>query len=101
MNMKKSGETYCFLDRQPGRPILLEHLHHTLRLEICSHSLVGARKDDTIHSIELFKFDRWRWVDGNKADYGGLDLRWWAEIITRNVDDIIDFRIELFQNCQS
>ena len=89
--------SYHFLHRQPCRAILLQHFHDALRLEITSHRFIRTGEYDAVHAVKFFELDRRRGVDGNKADDRRFDLRRWSEVISGNVDNVVDFGVELFK----
>ena len=95
MNRSNMRLSYHFLHRQPCRAILLQHFHDALRLEITSHRFIRTGENDAVHAVKFFELDRRRGVDGNKADDRRFDLRRRSEVISGNVDNIIDFGVQL------
>ena len=59
-----------FLSTHPCPSILFWHLHDFISLDIALNHSIGARKNDSVHSVKYFKLDWRRWVERYEADDG-------------------------------
>ena len=95
INSQGWGAIYSLLLREPCWSIFFQHLHYSLRLEVCAQCLVWPGKNDSVQTIKFFKLDWGWWADRYEANDGRFHLWWWSEVISWDMHDIIDFCVKL------
>ena len=87
--------SHLSLTLPPRPPIAAEHLLDSLCLKIRAHGFIASREHDARQAVKLFESYGRRRIVGDDADDGRLDVRWRAEGIARDFEDVVDLGVQL------